>query len=233
MLRPRKKNGESGGAAAASSPGHRRLGSPQHISTILIQRKRWQVLSIIVSIFPPIIRYANHLNRKTFASCVQPEPLPADWEERHSNSRGVPYYFNRATGQSVWERPTAASTSSTTAATSGSAVQKVRASHLLVKHAESRRPSSWKTPTITRSKEEAREIISRFRERIVSGETDLPTLAKTESDCSSAKQGGDLGFFGPKQMQKAFEDATYALAVGELSGIVDSDSGLHLILRTA
>ncbi|KAI8588559.1 hypothetical protein BDZ88DRAFT_421418 [Geranomyces variabilis] len=163
-----------------------------------------------------------------------PEPLPADWEERHSNSRGVPYYFNRATGQSVWERPTAASTSSTTAgATSGSALQKVRASHLLVKHAESRRPSSWKTPTITRSKEEAREIISRFRERIVSGETDLPTLAKTESDCSSAKQGGDLGFFGPKQMQKAFEDATFALAVGELSGIVDSDSGLHLILRTA
>ncbi|KAJ3165417.1 Peptidyl-prolyl cis-trans isomerase NIMA-interacting protein 1 [Geranomyces variabilis] len=170
----------------------------------------------------------------SFFQSSSPEPLPADWEERHSNSRGVPYYFNRATGQSVWERPTAASAASTTAgATSGSAPQKVRASHLLVKHAESRRPSSWKTPTITRSKEEAREIISRFRERIVSGETDLPTLAKTESDCSSAKQGGDLGYFGPKQMQKAFEDATYALAVGELSGIVDSDSGLHLILRTA
>ncbi|KAJ3152429.1 Peptidyl-prolyl cis-trans isomerase NIMA-interacting protein 1 [Geranomyces michiganensis] len=155
-----------------------------------------------------------------------PEPLPADWEERHSKSRGVPYYFNRTTGQSAWERPTAASTSE-------SAPPKVRASHLLVKHAESRRPSSWKTPTITRSRAEARDIINGFRERIVSGETDLPTLAKTESDCSSAKQGGDLGFFGPKQMQKAFEDATYALKVGELSDVVDSDSGLHLILRTA
>jgi NIMA-interacting peptidyl-prolyl cis-trans isomerase 1 len=33
-------------------------------------------------------------------------------------------------------------------------------------------------------------------------------------------------------MQKPFEDATYALKVGELSGIVDTDSGVHIILRT-
>ncbi len=53
------------------------------------------------------------------------------------------------------------------------------------------------------------------------------------SDCSSAKQGGDLGDFGRGQMQKAFEDATYNLRVDEMSEIVDTDSGLHLILRTA
>lgn len=34
-------------------------------------------------------------------------------------------------------------------------------------------------------------------------------------------------------MQKPFEDATYALKVGELSGVVDTDSGVHIILRTA
>jgi len=34
-------------------------------------------------------------------------------------------------------------------------------------------------------------------------------------------------------MQKPFEDATYALAVGALSGVVDTDSGVHIILRTA
>jgi NIMA-interacting peptidyl-prolyl cis-trans isomerase 1 len=34
-------------------------------------------------------------------------------------------------------------------------------------------------------------------------------------------------------MQKPFEDATYALQVGEMSGVVDTDSGVHIILRTA
>lgn len=53
------------------------------------------------------------------------------------------------------------------------------------------------------------------------------------SDCSSARSGGDLGFFGKGQMQKPFEDNTYALQVGQLSDIVSTDSGKHLILRTA
>jgi peptidyl-prolyl cis-trans isomerase NIMA-interacting 1 len=61
----------------------------------------------------------------------------------------------------------------------------------------------------------------------------LQELAKTESDCSSAKHGGDLGFFGRGQMQRAFEEAAFALNVGQMSGIIDTDSGLHLILRTA
>ena len=50
-------------------------------------------------------------------------------------------------------------------------------------------------------------------------------FAKTGSDCSSAKQGGDLGVFGPGEMQKPFEDATVALAIGQMSDIVETDSG--------
>ncbi len=72
-----------------------------------------------------------------------------------------------------------------------------------------------------------------YRERLTTGGEDFATLATTESDCSSAKRGGDLGEFGPGQMQKSFEDATYALEVGQLSEAIDSDSGIHLILRTA
>jgi NIMA-interacting peptidyl-prolyl cis-trans isomerase 1 len=58
-------------------------------------------------------------------------------------------------------------------------------------------------------------------------------LAKTESDCSSAKRGGDLGFFGRKKMQPAFEKASFGLRVGELSDVVDTSSGVHVILRLA
>jgi len=46
------------------------------------------------------------------------------------------------------------------------------------------------------------------------------------------KKNGDLGFFERGTMQKPFEDASFALDIGEISEIVDSDSGLHLILRT-
>ena len=38
--------------------------------------------------------------------------------------------------------------------------------------------------------------------------------------------------FGPGQMQKPFEEATFALQVGEMSEAVDTDSGVHIILRT-
>ena len=49
----------------------------------------------------------------------------------------------------------------------------------------------------------------------------------------SFKAGGDLGSFGRGAMQKPFEDATFALEVGQMSGIVDTDSGSHLIFRLA
>jgi parvulin-like peptidyl-prolyl isomerase len=58
-------------------------------------------------------------------------------------------------------------------------------------------------------------------------------IARNISECRSAAKGGDLGYFSRGQMQKSFEDATFALSVGELSQPVVSDSGVHLIMRTA
>ena len=56
-------------------------------------------------------------------------------------------------------------------------------------------------------------------------------LASKRSDCSSYKQGGDLGHFQKGAMQAPFEDAAFGLKVGAVSGIVETDSGLHIILR--
>ena len=61
---------------------------------------------------------------------------------------------------------------------------------------------------------------------------DFVRIAGERSECRSAGNGGDLGVFGRGDMQKAFEDAAFALAVGEMSDLVDSDSGIHIILRT-
>lgn len=154
------------------------------------------------------------------------DPLPAGWEERMSRSRGTPYYYNHHTGQTQWERPVA------DADAEGST--KVRAFHLLVKHCQSRRPSSWRTPTITRTPEEAAAQLREYETSIRAAEDPLrrlQELARECSDCSSAKAGGDLGEFGRGQMQKAFEDVAFSLQPGELSGPVSTDSGIHLIYR--
>ena len=71
-----------------------------------------------------------------------------------------------------------------------------------------------------------------FWGKIVSGRATLKELAEHNSDCSSAKRGGDLGSFGRGSMQKPFEDAAFKLKVGELSEPVFTDSGVHIILRT-
>eukprot|EP00126_Sphaerothecum_destruens_P005760 Sdes_comp19024_c0_seq2m9581 len=108
----------------------------------------------------------------------------------------------------------------------------MRASHILVKHNQSRRPSSWKDPVIIRSKEEALELLQNIRNRITSNGEDFSLIAQNESDCSSAKAGGDLGWFSKGKMQPPFEQAVLSLKIGELSQPVYTDSGVHIILRT-
>lgn len=107
----------------------------------------------------------------------------------------------------------------------------VRCRHILIKHQASRRPSSWKSEKIIRSKQEALEILATIREQIILGHASFQQMASIESDCSSARVGGDLGRFSRGQMQKPFEDVAFSLDVGEISGFVDTDSGVHIIQR--
>lgn len=54
-------------------------------------------------------------------------------------------------------------------------------------------------------------------------------LARAHSQCPSAERGGDLGYFKPGTMVKAFEDAAFSQPVGVVGGIVETPFGLHLI----
>ena len=117
--------------------------------------------------------------------------------------------------------------------------EKVRASHMLIKHAESRNPVSRRTNQSTSgiSKEAAFEEMAKWVAELNADERPMAekfaALAAHRSDCGSFQQGGDLGEFGHGEMQSQFEEGTWALKVGEVSGIVDSDSGTHIICRTA
>ncbi|KFO88108.1 Peptidyl-prolyl cis-trans isomerase NIMA-interacting 1, partial [Buceros rhinoceros silvestris] len=115
-------------------------------------------------------------------------------------STGRVYYFNHLTNASQWERPSGSGRDGP--GNGPGEPSKVRCSHLLVKHNQSRRPSSWRQEKITRTKDEALELINGnksfpllpgYIQKIKSGEEDFESLASQFSDCSSAKAGGDLG----------------------------------------
>ena len=113
-------------------------------------------------------------------------------------------------------------------------------SHILVKHTKSRKPKSWRSPDgITRTLAEARDKATKIRERLKKCSKDeLPEMfakiAKRESDCSSAKRGGNLGEWtsGRRKFMPQFEAAAAPLHVGQMSKLTETSSGVHIILRT-
>ncbi|MBN1276102.1 MAG: peptidylprolyl isomerase [Deltaproteobacteria bacterium] len=97
--------------------------------------------------------------------------------------------------------------------------EQVRASHILIKI----------EPGADESKKaEARKEIEEIQKKVKKGE-DFGALAKESSACPSAAKEGDLGYFTRGRMVKPFEDAVFALKPGEVSGIVETQFGYHLI----
>ena len=99
-----------------------------------------------------------------------------------------------------------------------------RASHILI-------TASKDAPAADREKAQARAVELLAQARKSPGS--FAELAKKNSqDPGSATQGGDLGFFARGAMVKPFEDAAYALNKGDISEVVESDFGYHIIQLT-
>lgn len=105
------------------------------------------------------------------------------------------------------------------------AVVEIAARHLLVAYA-----GAWRSPS-TRTKAEAQARIANAQARLDAGE-DFAVVARELSDDGTASVGGDLGTIARGQLVPAVEDAAFALAVGQRSGVVESPYGFHLIERT-
>jgi peptidyl-prolyl cis-trans isomerase D len=96
--------------------------------------------------------------------------------------------------------------------------ERVKAQHILFR-------TQGKTPEETEKiREKARGVLERARK----GE-DFASLAKQNSEDSSAGSGGDLGDFGRGQMVPEFENAAFSLGVGAISDLVQTQFGIHII----
>jgi peptidyl-prolyl cis-trans isomerase C len=77
-------------------------------------------------------------------------------------------------------------------------------------------------------KKKAKEKAEALLKRAKAGE-DFATLAKDNSTCPSAPQGGNLGYFSKGQMVPAFETVAFSLKPGEISDVVETQFGFHII----
>ncbi len=89
-------------------------------------------------------------------------------------------------------------------------MKQVKASHILVK-----------------TEGEARKILEELKKG-----ANFAKLAKQFSECPSKKKGGNLGWFGRGKMVREFENAAFSLKKGEISDIVKTQFGYHIIKVT-
>ena len=97
----------------------------------------------------------------------------------------------------------------------------VKARHILIRVAPAASEEDKK-----KAKEKAEDILKKIKD----GGEDFSKLASDLSDDPGSKsKGGDLGFFPKGRMVKPFEDAAFSLKPGEISGIVETQFGFHII----
>ncbi len=98
----------------------------------------------------------------------------------------------------------------------------IEASHILIMVEKEATPEQ---------KAEARKKIEELH-KLVTGGADFAATAKEHSHDGSAQIGGNLGYFSREEMVKPFANAAFALKIGEISDVVESKFGFHIIKKT-
>jgi len=106
-------------------------------------------------------------------------------------------------------------------------VEKVHTRHILVRYeGAANAPDDLK-----RTKEEAKALAEKLRGQAAAPSADFAALAREHSEDGSAEKGGDLGTVGRGLFVPPYEEAAFALAPGEVSEVVESKFGFHVIQR--
>ena len=106
-------------------------------------------------------------------------------------------------------------------------VEKVHTRHILVRYKGAKNADA----KIKRNKADALKLAEKLHAAASTAGADFAALAMKESEDSSAECGGDLGPVGRGMFAVPYEAAAFALKPGELSAVVESDFGYHLIQR--
>ena len=106
-------------------------------------------------------------------------------------------------------------------------VAEIGARHILIAYQGSQRVD----PAITRSREEAKALAESIVQEVRDGK-DWDALWQEHSNEPGGRPGGDLGMFARGQMVPEFEQAAFALEIGQTSDVVETPFGFHVILRT-
>ncbi|MFI0490502.1 peptidylprolyl isomerase [Flavobacterium sp.] len=99
-----------------------------------------------------------------------------------------------------------------------------KASHILISYEGTKVPNQKEKRTKEQAKAKAEAILA----QVNANPESFLMLAFTNSDDSSAQQGGDLGYFGPNQMVKPFNDFVFNNPIGKV-GLVETPFGFHII----
>jgi peptidyl-prolyl cis-trans isomerase SurA len=106
-------------------------------------------------------------------------------------------------------------------------VQKVHTRHILVRFRGARNAPA----ELTRTRDEARALATQIRAQVAAPGADFAAIARERSEDGSAESGGDLGSLGRGRLAPEYERAAFALEPNQISQVVETEFGFHVIQR--